>query len=53
MNKKVFDLELCTDVLEHIPILDIPSTLEKISSSPRVGGVVFLVIASDPSRKLA
>ena len=50
MNKKVYDLVLCTDVLEHIPILDIPSTLEIISSLARVGGVVFLVIASDPSK---
>lgn len=50
MNKKVFDLVLCTDVLEHIPILDIPSTLETISSLARVGGDVFLVIASDPSK---
>ena len=49
-NRKVFDLVLCTDVLEHIPIEDIPSTLHKISTLVKVGGDVFLVIASDPSK---
>ena len=45
-----FDLVLCTDVLEHIPIRDIPDTLNKISDLAKPGGSVFLVIASDPSK---
>ena len=49
-NSKAFDLVLCTDVLEHIPIKDISSTLYKISNLVKPGGDVFLVIASDPSK---
>ena len=45
-----FDLVLCTDVLEHIPLKDIPNTLSKISQLAKPGGNVFLVIASDPSK---
>ncbi|CAL6331833.1 unnamed protein product [Bathycoccus prasinos] len=50
MQMKVFDLVLCTDVLEHIPIDNIPETLRKISDLAKPGGIVFLVIASDPSK---
>jgi len=49
-NANLFDLVLCTDVLEHIPIRDIPDTLSKISELTKPGGSVFLVIASDPSK---
>ena len=50
IQTKVFDLVLCTDVLEHIPIDDIPETLHRISNLAKPGGNVFLVIASDPSK---
>lgn len=49
-NRKLFDLVLCTDVLEHIPLHDISRTLQKISSLVKQGGSAFLVIASDPSK---
>ncbi|CAL6334286.1 unnamed protein product [Bathycoccus prasinos] len=47
---KAFDLVLCTDVLEHVPIEDIPATLSRITNLAKPGGNVFLVIASDPSK---
>ena len=49
-NRKLFDLVLCTDVLEHIPLKDITQTLQKISNLVKIGGKAFLVIASDPSK---
>ncbi|CAL6332004.1 unnamed protein product [Bathycoccus prasinos] len=47
---RTYDLVLCTDVLEHIPIVNIPDTIRMISSLAKPGGYVFLVIASDPSK---
>jgi SAM-dependent methyltransferase len=49
-DPKVYDLVLCTDVLEHIPFRDIENTLSKISMLVKPGGNAFLVIASDPSK---
>jgi len=45
-----YDLVLCTDVLEHIPIPDIVPTLRALARITKPGGKLFLVIASDPSK---
>mmetsp|Transcript_1256 Transcript_1256/g.2921 ORF Transcript_1256/g.2921 Transcript_1256/m.2921 type:complete len:310 (+) Transcript_1256:180-1109(+) len=45
-----FDLVLCTDVLEHIPMADIPDTIASLARLAKPGGKLFLVIASDPSK---
>ena len=49
-DNKDYDLIICIDVLEHIPLHDISRTLQKISSLVKQGGSAFLVIASDPSK---
>ena len=45
-----FDLVLCTDVLEHIPIIDVQDTIATLARIAKPGGKVFMVIASDPSK---
>lgn len=45
-----YDLVLCTDVLEHIPMKDLDQTISALARLAKPGGKLFFVIASDPSK---
>ncbi|XRB17837.1 methyltransferase [Pseudoscourfieldia marina] len=49
-RRDYYDLVLCTDVLEHIPLPEIDPTLQALARITKPGGKLFLVIASDPSK---
>jgi len=45
-----FDLVLCTDVLEHVPLANVDASVRKLADLASPGGHLFLIIASDPSK---
>ncbi len=45
-----FDIAMCTDVLEHIPVEDVPSFIRELDSYVNPGGEVLYTISTKPSR---
>mmetsp|Transcript_29560 Transcript_29560/g.49699 ORF Transcript_29560/g.49699 Transcript_29560/m.49699 type:complete len:329 (-) Transcript_29560:1379-2365(-) len=45
-----FDLVLCTDVLEHVPLENVEESVATLARLTKPGGHLFLVIAHDPSK---
>jgi 2-polyprenyl-3-methyl-5-hydroxy-6-metoxy-1,4-benzoquinol methylase len=45
----VFDMVICTDVLEHVPIDDVPSVLDDLNKYCHTNGNIYLSIATHPS----
>eukprot|EP00976_Prorocentrum_cordatum_P112840 1195600-Prorocentrum_minimum.AAC.1 len=46
----VYDLVLCTDVLEHVPLENIEQSVATLARLTKPGGHLFFVIAHDPSK---